>query len=120
MSRPSPASAHAPTLAPTHAPGTGQTARCLRIIELLCGHALDGMSNKELAAALQTSPANISRDVSLLNSLGWAETLENGRYSVTVKPLAVMRLYQLHISDVTARAEHFDRRISAKARQLAD
>lgn len=98
----------------------GQTARCLRIIEKLCEHALDGMSNKELAAALDTSPANISRDVSLLASLGWAETMENGRYAVTLKPLALMRLYQLHIADVTARAEEFNRRIDARARQSFD
>lgn len=98
----------------------GQTGRCLRIIEKLCSHALDGMSNKELAAALQTSPANVSRDVDLLAGLGWAEKLENGRYAVTVKPLSIMRLYQLHIADVTARAEQFDRRIDARARQLAD
>lgn len=105
-----------------HASGhtSGQTGRCLRIIEKLCSHALDGMSNKELAAALSTSPANISRDVDLLASLGWAEKMDNGRYAVTVKPLSIMRLYQLHIADVTARAEHLERRIDAKARQLTD
>lgn len=98
----------------------GQTGRCLRIVEHLCGHALDGMSNKELAAALRTSPANISRDVALLTALGWAETLPNGRYAVTVKPLAVMRLYQLHVSEVSARTEQLELRVEARARQLAE
>lgn len=103
---------------PNHS--TGQTGRCFKIFEELCKHALDGMSNKELATALKTSPANISRDVDLLASLGWAEKLENGRYAVTIKPLSIMRLYQLHIADVTARAEQFDRRIDARARQMTD
>ena len=59
----------------------GQTGRCLRIIEQLCAHAIEGMSNKELVAALGISPANASRDMALLAELGWAETLPNGRYA---------------------------------------
>ena len=108
------------TPTPMSAKLDGQTARCLRILEKLCCHALDGMSNKELAAALKTSPANVSRDVDLLAALGWAEKLDNGRYAVTVKPLSIMRRYQLRVADVTARAVQFDRRIDARARQLAD
>ena len=96
----------------------GQTGRCLRIIEQLCAHAIEGMSNKELVAALGISPANASRDMALLAELGWAETLPNGRYAPTVKPLSVMRLYQLHVVDITARTEQLERRIDARARQM--
>ena len=99
---------------------TCQTGRCLRIVERLCQHALDGQSNKELAAALKTTPANISRDIALLADLGWADALPNGRYVVTHQPLSYFRLYKLHLEDVSNRADQFDRRVDARARQLAD
>ena len=97
----------------------GKTKRCLRILEMLCVRALDGISNRELAAALRTSAANVSRDVALLASLGWAETLENGRYAVTAKPLAVLRGYEIHMQNAAARAKELDQRIEARARQFA-
>ncbi len=99
----------------TAAAQKSRTGRCLRIIEKLCAHALDGMSNKELSEALNTSPVYICRDVDLLADLGWAEKLENGRYAVTARPLGVMRLYQLHIDGVSERAREFDNRISVRA-----
>jgi DNA-binding IclR family transcriptional regulator len=97
---------------------SSQTERCFRIFEELCKHALDGVSNKELAARLQTSPANVCRDVDLLISLGMAQRLDNGRYAVTVKPLSLLRLVQLHIAAVTDRAEQLDRSINARAMQM--
>lgn len=108
----------APTTSTTSA-RDGQTGRCLRIIEQLCAHALDGVSNRELTAALGISPAAASRDIALLAELGWAEKLPSGRYAATVKPLSVMRLYQLHVDDVTARTDQLTRRIDARARQLS-
>lgn len=78
------------------------------------------MSNKELAAALKTSPANISRDVDLLIALEWAEKLDNGRYAATHKPLGLLTRYKLHLGDFVSRGEQFDRRVEARARQLAD
>lgn len=95
----------------------GQTVRCLRILESLYGHVLDGLSNKELARMLATSPANISRDAALLAECGWIQTLDNGRYALTTKPVALNKLYQLHLADVTARADEFNRRAEARARQ---
>jgi len=96
----------------------GQVGRCLRIIEKLCCNALGGISNKDLAHDLGTSPANVSRDVDLLIALGWAERLDGGRYAATVKPLSIMRLFQLHMADATSRAEQLDRRINARAMQM--
>ena len=95
----------------------GPTVRCLRMIELLYGHVLDGLSNKELARLLQTSPVNVSRDAALLAECGWVQTLDNGRYALTVKPVALNKMYQLHLSDMSARAEEFNRRAEARARQ---
>jgi len=98
----------------------GQTARCFRIIKYLCGHALDGMSNKELAAALRTSPANVCRDMKLLAALGLAEILPSGRYAPTPEPLSWVTLYKAGIGMITARSAEFDRRVEVRAVRLSD
>ena len=67
----------APTTSTTSA-RDGQTGRCLRIIEQLCAHALDGVSNRELTAALGISPAAASRDIALLAELGSGPVLVCG------------------------------------------
>ena len=40
--------------------------RILRVLKALRGHALNGISNGELAAALHESPANINRALNTL------------------------------------------------------
>lgn len=97
--------------------GGSQTIRCLRMIELLFSHVLDGMSNKELAAHLHTTPPNVSRDAALLAECGWLQTLPNGRYALTDKPISLNKIYQLHLDDIAARAGEFNRRAEARARQ---
>ncbi|EJM5006876.1 TPA: helix-turn-helix domain-containing protein [Salmonella enterica] len=54
--------------------------RAIRVMKALKGHSLNGLSNKELAAALGESPANITRVLGALASEGMAQRLESGRY----------------------------------------
>ena len=68
-------------------------ARALRILELLAGRFYDGITIKELAEALRTSPPNACRDMKQLESLGWAHKLENGNWGLTHRPLSVMQAY---------------------------
>ena len=95
-----------------------QTGRCFRMVRLLCSHPLAGMSNKELAAALDTSPANISRDMDLLILLGWGQKLENGRYAITKRPLACMLAAQTQVQETKRHAEEWQSSVTALARQM--
>lgn len=54
-------------------------SRILRVLKALRGHALNGISNGELATALHESPANINRALNTLIEEGLALKLENGR-----------------------------------------
>lgn len=61
---------------------TSQTIRrAILIMKALKGHSLDGVSNNELAVALQESPANISRTLNTLVNEGMVQRLPTGRYA---------------------------------------
>lgn len=92
--------------------------RVLKIVEALFGAVLDGMSNSELTANTGYSPSNVSRDLDFLRQAGWAYRMENGRWALTTKPVALMQTYQLYMSDLAGRGEAFNARVAAQARQL--
>jgi DNA-binding IclR family transcriptional regulator len=85
------------------------------IVELLSGRFFDGLPNKELARLLKTSAANISRDLTQLADLGYARKLDNGCWSLTTKPLAIMRTYRDHYQRLQERMAESDRNILAGA-----
>ena len=55
----------------------------------LRGHALNGISNGELATALHESPANINRALNTLIEEGLALKLENGRFAPGIQLLQI-------------------------------
>lgn len=63
--------------------------RILRVLKALRGHALNGVSNGELASALGESPANINRALNTLIEEGLALKLDNGRFAPGVQLLQI-------------------------------
>lgn len=60
------------------------TQRSLDVLEVLCGYAVSGASNSELARAAQTSAPNVTRAMAQLIEKGWARKGEdNGRFYPT-------------------------------------
>lgn len=58
--------------------------RVLDLLEALCGYAASGASNIELARAVDTSPANVTRGMAQLIEKGWARKGEDtGRFYPT-------------------------------------
>lgn len=57
-------------------------SRILRVLKALRGHALNGVSNGELASDLGESPANINRALNTLIEEGLALKLDNGRFAL--------------------------------------
>ena len=92
--------------------------RALKITETLFGSVLDGMSNKEIVSATGYSAANVCRDLQALEETGWVRKLPNGRWAVTEKPVALMKLYQLYMGDLAERGRNFEMRVTAQARQM--
>ena len=91
--------------------------RSHKIVELLAGRYFDGLSTKEIAAAVRTSAANASRDMGLLADLGYAHKLENGRWSLTTKPLALMQAYQSHYQSLQSKMTETGRNILSGAKR---
>ena len=88
-------------------------ARSHRIVELLAGRYFDGAANKELAEELHTIAVNISRDLAQLERIGYARKLENGRWALTAKPLAVMQSFTTHYQNTQSRLAEAGRNILA-------
>lgn len=49
------------------------TMRALDMLECLAGRVMDGMSNKDLAAAMRCPPPSVTRTAAILITRGWVE-----------------------------------------------
>lgn len=79
--------------------------RILSLAERMAAHAVDGVSNTELARAIRTSASNITRDLENLKTAGWAMRLDTGLWVPTTKPVQI----SVQVSAALQRAqEHLD------------
>ena len=51
----------------------GQVERALDMLELLAGHVVNGLSNKDLTAAMECLPSAVTRTAAQLIAKGWVE-----------------------------------------------
>ena len=73
---------NAPT---TEKAGSDQVLRALAMLELLCGELPAGMTNKDIAAALNVPPSYVTRTAETLIVKGWVERTPEGRFRVTTR-----------------------------------
>ena len=65
---------------------SAQVLRALDMLEALAGRVVDGMSNKDLAAALRCPPSYITRTAETLVQKGWVEKdVSTGHFRVTTR-----------------------------------
>ena len=55
--------------------------RALRVIKVLQNNSFVGLSNKDIAQALNESPTNISRTLDVLKNEGFVIKLESGKFA---------------------------------------
>lgn len=84
--------------------------RVLALQFRLAGHEIEGIAPSELAAALQTSASNITRDLANLKEAGIAEPLDTGRWRLTP------RVVQISLAASKAFASAQDRLNEARQR----
>lgn len=94
-----------------------QTERCFKILELLFTSILDGMSNKEIIEKTSYQAVNTCRDLGVLQKTGWIEKTEKGRWVLTVKPVALMRKYEIYMDELGRRTIEFKTRVESHARR---
>lgn len=94
-----------------------QVERCFKVYELLFANVVFGFSNKDIADATNYSAVEVTRALKQLEELGHVEKITGGRYALTVKPLSLVKKYNLHMQGVKEKAEEIDNRANAWARR---
>lgn len=94
---------------------SSSAARALRVMKLLKGHTLDGLSNGEIAQALGESAVNISRALAVLVDEGVAEKLPSGRYAHGITLLQIAQAHANEIDRANNRIREINQRVMAGA-----
>lgn len=89
--------------------------RALRVLKALKGHAITGISNKELAEGLGESAVNVSRALAELEAEGLAAKLDNGRWAHSVSMLQIAHAHTTHMANLQDRMTEMTRRVAAGA-----
>ena len=95
-------------------PRTQSTAtRVLRVLKALKGRSLDGLTNGQLAEALNETPSAISLALNTLETEGFVQQLETGRYTHSVALLQIAQSHADHIARTQSRINELTARVSA-------
>jgi DNA-binding IclR family transcriptional regulator len=89
--------------------------RALRVLKMLKGHTMTGISNKELIAGLGMNAVNVSRALSDLEAEGLATKLENGRWAHSVAMLQIATAHSSHMANLADRMSEINRRVAVGA-----
>lgn len=89
--------------------------RALRVLKLLKGHTLNGLSNGEIAKALDETPVNITRAMAVLQDEGLVAKLETGRWAHSISLLQIAQAHAYAMTQAQDRILELNRRIAAGA-----
>lgn len=89
----------------------------LRVLKVLRGHTLNGLSNGQLAQATGYGASAITRIMAALIDEGLAEKREDGRFALSVGMLQIAQAYALEIDKAQEKINEMTRRVAAGARQ---
>ncbi|ODC03216.1 IclR family transcriptional regulator [Terasakiispira papahanaumokuakeensis] len=87
--------------------------KVLRVLKALKGHSLSGLSNSDLAKALNESPATINRCCNTLIAEGLAIQLETGRYALSVAALQIAQAHSTEMARASHRIDELTQRVAA-------
>lgn len=90
--------------------------RLLRTIKLLSGHTLDGLSNTDIASALNEKPSAVTRTMATLIAEGFAIKLDSGRFALSVQMLQIAQRTANELANGSSRINELAQRINAGAR----
>ncbi|KMK50591.1 IclR family transcriptional regulator [[Actinobacillus] muris] len=89
------------------------TERALRIMKVLKGKSLTGLTNKELSNAIQDSAVNTSRAIAFLVKEGFVTQLETGRYALSVQMLQIATAHAMEIQSANDRIAQLQQQVQA-------
>jgi len=86
-------------------------ARVLRVLKALRGQTLTGLSNGELAKALDESPSTINRCLNTLIAEGLAVKLDTGRFALGIATLQIAQAHAEEMSRAQGRINEINQRV---------
>lgn len=89
--------------------------KVLKVLKALRGHSLIGLSNGELAGALNESPATVNRCLNTLIEAGLAMQLDTKRFALSVGMLQIAQDHATEMSRATNRINELTQRVNAGA-----
>ena len=90
-------------------------AKVLRVLKALSGHHLTGLSNTDLAKALNESPSTITRCLSTLVAEGLVMQLDTGRYALSITMLKIAQAFTNEMARTHERINELTQRINTGA-----
>jgi len=84
--------------------------RILAVLLALAGNEFAGVLPSELAQALDTTAANMTRDLDNLRTAGLAERLETGRWRLGPKLIQVALAFSTHVARMSDRLNELQQR----------
>lgn len=92
---------------------TDSGAKVLKVLIALRGHSLTGLSNGQLAKALEESPSTINRCLNTLIEVGLAEKKPSGLFSHSVMMLQIATAHANEMSRAQTRIDELSQRVTA-------
>ena len=89
--------------------------RALRVIKVLQNNSFAGLSNKELATALDESPANISRTLDVLKNEGFVIKLESGKFAFSSLFAQIAMRHAANMDKASAQINELKQRLGTAA-----
>jgi len=93
-------------------------SRILKVLKALKAHPLVGISNKDIADALNISPVYVSRDLDDLIAEGLVQRLDNGRFGYSVQMLQIAERYHRDEMMIRQRMDELGMRVDKGSRHL--
>ena len=89
--------------------------RALRVIKVLQNNSFVGLSNKEIAQALNESPTNISRTLDVLKNEGFVIKLESGKCAFSSLFAQIAMRHAANMDKASAQINEMKQRLGTAA-----
>lgn len=93
--------------------GGSSARRCLKILKLLKGKTLDGLSNTDIAKALGESAPNVCRALAVLEDEGLVHKLESGKWAHSVGMLQIAVAHARCMDEMERKLREISQRVAA-------
>ena len=89
--------------------------RALRVIKVLQNNSFVGLSNKDIAQALNESPTNISRTLDVLKNEGFVIKLESGKFAFSALFAQIAMRHAANMDKASAQINEMKQRLGTAA-----